>query len=385
LAHARRKNPAFSAAAPTVPDVNGGAVTTGKEPLIARRRIEAHPFVPADKEERNRHCQEVLTIQAHGLSRRLRHINCQTTVIGISGGLDSTLALLATCEAYRLNDWSLKGIIGITMPGFGTTDRTLANALQLMEELGITIRQIPISAAVRQHFQDIGHDPALKDITYENSQARERTQILMDVANQVGGLVIGTGDLSELALGWCTYNGDHMSMYGLNGAVPKTLLRSIVRFVAEQQPGSRISELLLNILDTPISPELLPPNEEGQITQHTEDSTGPYELHDFFIYHTVKNGFTPRKIYALAVQVFTQPAVPATAESGPGLSREQYDADTILHWLKIFYRRFFGQQFKRSAMPDGPKIGSIGFSPRGAWQMPSDADVTAWTEDLDSF
>ncbi|MBE6240351.1 MAG: NAD(+) synthase [Bacteroidales bacterium] len=317
-----------------------------------KRHVEPHPFAPAhDLDQR---CREILDIQTAGLATRLHHIQCKTAVIGISGGLDSTLALLVAAMAFDKLGWDRKRIIGVTMPGYGTTSRTKNNASELMDSLGITSREISIKDACDQHFKDIGHNPADHDVTYENSQARERTQILMDIANQTWGMVIGTGDLSELALGWATYNGDHMSMYGVNAGVPKTLVRSLVIWAAENRfPAER--QVLLDIADTPISPELLPANEKGEIQQVTEDLVGPYELHDFFIYNFVRLGYSPDKIFFLAKKAFS------------------YDDDTIKKWLKTFLRRFFNQQFKRSCLPDGPAVGSVSLSPRGAWNMPSDA------------
>ena len=310
-------------------------------------------------------CEEILNIQVAGLSKRLYHINAQKAVIGISGGLDSTLALLVTVKAFDKLGLDRKGIIGITMPGFGTTDRTYNNAMTLMKTLGVTIREISIAKAVTQHFEDIGHDMKVHDITYENSQARERTQILMDVANQVNGLVVGTGDLSELALGWATYNGDHMSMYGVNAGVPKTLIRYLVTFVA----GEMATETLLDIVDTPISPELIPADKNGKIKQKTEDLVGPYELHDFFIYYFMRFGFSPQKIFVLAQKAFAK----------------TYDDDTIKKWLTTFCRRFFTQQFKRSCLPDGPKVGTVSLSPRGDWRMPSDASYTLWLKECENL
>ena len=333
------------------------------------RRIDANPFLPSGEE--NSRCSEVIALQTAALMTRLNHIGCRSAIIGISGGLDSTLALLVAVMAFDRLGWSRERIIGITMPGFGTTSRTKNNAWDLMQTLGITCREISIKAACEQHFADIKHDAAVHDATYENSQARERTQILMDLANKEGGIVIGTGDLSELALGWATYNGDHMSMYGVNADIPKTLVKSLVRWVAENKfteaSGERsVKEILLDIIDTPISPELLPATEDGQIKQVTEDLVGPYELHDFFLYHFVRLGFTPEKIFFLAQKAF-----------GPDC-KTCYDNETIMKWLKTFVRRFFNQQFKRSCMPDGPKVGSVGLSPRGDWHMPSDA----WSTDF---
>lgn len=328
------------------------------------REIDPHPFIPKDS-DMQASCEEILNIQVSGLIKRLYHINAQKAVIGISGGLDSTLALLVTVKAFDKLGLDRKGIIGITMPGFGTTDRTYQNAMKLMETLGITIREISIAKAVTQHFEDIGHDMKIHDITYENSQARERTQILMDVANQVNGIVIGTGDLSELALGWATYNGDHMSMYGVNAGVPKTLIRYLVSYVA----GEMATDTLLDIIDTPISPELIPADEQGRIKQKTEDLVGPYELHDFFIYYFLRYGFSPSKIFVMAKKAFAN----------------DYDDEAIKKWLKTFCRRFFTQQFKRSCLPDGPKVGSVSLSPRGDWRMPSDASYTLWMQECEKL
>ena len=327
------------------------------------RRIEPHPFAP--EEDLDYRCREILDIQVAGLATRLNHISCRSAVVGISGGLDSTLALLVTALAFDKLGWSRERIIGVTMPGYGTTSRTRNNATDLMDGLGITSREISIAAACDQHFKDIGHDRNVTDVTFENSQARERTQILMDVANQTGGLVVGTGDLSELALGWATYNGDHMSMYGVNAGVPKTLVRSLVCWAAANRFGN-VSEILLDIADTPISPELLPADEHGEIQQVTEDLVGPYELHDFFIYNFIRFGYTPAKIMFLARKAFG----------------DRYDNDTIRKWLKTFLRRFFNQQFKRSCLPDGPKVGSVGLSPRGDWDMPSDAWSTLFQNSI---
>lgn len=326
------------------------------------------PFVPAGKELDER-CEEIFSIQVMGLAKRLKHTKAATAVIGISGGLDSTLALLVCVRTFDKLGLSRKGILGITMPGFGTTDRTYRNAVALMEYLGISTKEISIREACIQHFKDIGHDINTHDVTYENAQARERTQILMDVANQTNGLVIGTGDLSELALGWATYNGDHMSMYGLNASIPKTLVKYLVRWVAENETDERSKATLLDIVDTPISPELTPANEEGMIAQKTEDLVGPYELHDFFLYYFLRFGFRPSKIFFLAGRAF----------SG------EYDPETIKKWLHTFFRRFFSQQFKRSCMPDGPKVGSITLSPRGDWRMPSDASAEMWLEEVENI
>ena len=325
-----------------------------------QRVIDPHPFIPKNEDMQSA-CEEILNIQVAGLAKRLYHINAQKAVIGISGGLDSTLALLVTVKAFDKLDLDRKGIIGITMPGFGTTDRTHSNAIKLMETLGVTIREISIAKAVIQHFEDIGQDMQLHDITYENSQARERTQILMDVANKENAIVVGTGDLSELALGWATYNGDHMSMYGVNAGVPKTLIRYLVTYVS----GEMATETLLDIVDTPISPELIPADEQGNIKQKTEDLVGPYELHDFFIYYFLRYGFRPKKIFLMAQKAFA----------------DTYDDATIKKWLTTFCRRFFNQQFKRSCLPDGQKVGSVSLSPRGDWRMPSDASSALWLKE----
>ena len=328
------------------------------------RAIDPHPFIPK-AENMSEACEEILNIQVAGLAKRLYHINAKKAVIGISGGLDSTLALLVTVKAFDKMALDRKGIIGITMPGFGTTDRTYHNAIKLMQTLGITIREINIAKAVTQHFHDIGHNGKVHDITYENSQARERTQILMDVANQENAIVIGTGDLSELALGWATYNGDHMSMYGVNAGIPKTLIRYLVTYVS----GEMATETLLDIVDTPISPELIPADENGNIKQKTEDLVGPYELHDFFIYYFLRYGFRPKKIFLMAQKAFA----------------DTYDDEIIKKWLTTFCRRFFNQQFKRSCLPDGPKVGSVSLSPRGDWRMPSDASSALWLKECESL
>lgn len=341
------------------------------------RTVEPHPFVPdGDAAEIDRRAREVLSIQVTGLVSRLEHIGCQTAVIGISGGLDSTLALLVTALAFDQLGWSRDRILGITMPGLGTSGRTKGNAVDLMAALGVTAREISVVPAVEQHFRDIGHDPKVMDATYENAQARERTQILMDVANQENGIVIGTGDLSELALGWCTYNGDQMSMYGVNAGVPKTLVIHLVRWAAENRfgaagghTGRSVREILLDIVDTPISPELTPSDASGAIAQKTEDLVGPYELHDFFLYHFFRFGTSPAKLYFLARKAFA----------------DKYDEDTLKKWLRKFYWRFFSQQFKRSALPDGPKVGSVSLSPRGDWRMPSDAKSSLFLAELDTL
>ena len=333
------------------------------------RRVDPMPFVPADEAHRSERCEEIFQIQSHGLARRLAHTGCRCAVVGISGGLDSTLALLVTVRTFDKLGLDRRGILGITMPGFGTTDRTYRNALKLMEGLGVTVREIPIRDACLQHFRDIGLPESDRSAAYENAQARERTQILMDVANMEGGLVIGTGDLSELALGWATYNGDQMSMYGANASVPKTLVRHLVRWAADTERDGATRATLLDIIDTPVSPELLPADREGNIAQKTEDLVGPYELHDFFLYNFVRAGFRPAKIAFLAEQAFAG----------------SYDRETIVKWLRVFFRRFFAQQFKRSAMPDGPKVGSVSLSPRGDWRMPSDASAALWLRELEEL
>lgn len=326
------------------------------------------PFVPTDKTDRDRRCDEILNIQAMGLKKRLAHTGCKHAVIGISGGLDSTLALLVTVKAFDLLGLDHSGIQAITMPCFGTTDRTYQNACTLTKKLGAVLKEIPIHEAVELHFQQIGHNKDVHDITYENAQARQRTLVLMDIANKVNGMVIGTGDMSELALGWATYNGDHMSMYGVNCSVPKMLVRYLVLYYAETTLDKELQQVLMDILDTPVSPELLPPK-EGKIAQKTEDIVGPYELHDFFLYYMMRFGYTPSKIYRLACYTFQ------------GI----YDKETILKWLETFYKRFFSQQFKRSCLPDGPKVGSVALSPRGDWRMPSDASVQMWIKDLEKI
>ena len=323
------------------------------------------PFIPANERIREKRCEEVLTIQAMGLKKRLAHTHARTAVVGISGGLDSTLALLVTARAFDLLGKDKKEIYAVTMPCFGTTDRTYQNACEMSKRLGTTLMEVPIAEAVKVHFRDIGHDPENHDVTYENAQARERTQVLMDIANANNGMVIGTGDMSELALGWATYNGDHMSMYGVNSSVPKTLVRYLVKHSADTAKDQELKEILYDVLDTPVSPELLPPK-EGRIAQKTEDLVGPYELHDFYLYYFLRFGYPPSKIFKLAETAFA----------------DQYDSVTILKWLETFCRRFFTQQFKRSCLPDGPKVGSVALSPRGDWRMPSDACVTAWLKDL---
>ncbi len=337
------------------------------------RDVEPHPFIPktADMEQS---CDEIFSIQVAGLAKRLVHTGCKTVVLGISGGLDSTLALLVCVKTFDKLGRDRKGIVGVTMPGFGTTDRTHSNAVDLMHALGVTSMEISISDSVRQHFKDIGQDMAVHDVTYENSQARERTQILMDLSNKLGGMVVGTGDLSELALGWATYNGDHMSMYGVNAGIPKTLIKHLVEFVASKVDESSRSTLY-DILDTPVSPELIPADENGNISQKTEELVGPYELHDFFLYNILRFGFRPRKIFMLARRAF----------DGSHEGASFYDDDTIKKWLKTFLRRFFAQQFKRSCLPDGPKVGSVSLSPRGDWRMPSDASASLWLKECEQL
>ena len=330
------------------------------------RFVDPAPFVPGNKADREKRCEEIFMIQAMGLKKRLEHTHAATAVVGISGGLDSTLALLVMVKAFDLIGKDHKDIVAVTMPGFGTTDRTYDNAVSLIKSLGATFREVSIVDSVRVHFKDIGQDEAVHDVTYENGQARERTQILMDIANKSGGMVIGTGDMSELALGWATYNGDHMSMYGVNASVPKTLVRHLVCYYADTCADETLQKVLYDVLDTPVSPELLPP-EDGKISQKTEDIVGPYELHDFFLYYILRFGCTPKKIYCLANYAFAG----------------TYDTETIQKWLKTFYRRFFSQQFKRSCLPDGPKVGTVAVSPRGDLRMPSDASARVWMEELE--
>ncbi|MDD7258230.1 MAG: NAD(+) synthase [Prevotellaceae bacterium] len=332
------------------------------------RHVNPHPFIP-QKDDMKKSCDEIFNIQVCALAKRMVHTHCQKVVVGISGGLDSTLALLVCVKTFDKLNLPRTGIIGVTMPGFGTTDRTYRNALSLMSSLGIAVREISIVKAVKQHFEDIGHDISTHDVTYENAQARERTQLLMDISNQVGGLVVGTGDLSELALGWATYNGDHMSMYGVNAGIPKTLIRHLLRFVAYSGIDEQSRITLLDVIDTPISPELTPADEHGNIQQKTEDLVGPYELHDFFIYYFLRFGFSPRKIFMLAQKAFDG----------------TYDSDAIKKWLTVFVRRFFAQQFKRSCLPDGPKVGSVSLSPRGDWRMPSDASCALWLNECEQL
>lgn len=335
------------------------------------RFVDPQPFVPSGAADRDARCSEIIFIQTAGLARRLDAIRARSLVVGISGGLDSTLALLVAVNAFDRLGLPREGITGVTMPGFGTTGRTHSNSVRLMEGLGVTIREIPIADAVNLHFRDIGHDPEVRDITYENSQARERTQILMDIANQTGGIVLGTGDLSELALGWATYNGDHISMYGVNAGVPKTLVRYLVEWFAagaRRRGDDPVADTLDDIIATPVSPELLPPTASGEIAQKTEDTVGPYLLHDFFLYYTLRFGFSPRRIFILARKAF--PDTPP---------------EVIIRWMKVFFRRFFAQQFKRSCLPDGPKVGSVCLSPRGDWRMPSDASSALWLDEIDSL
>ena len=332
------------------------------------RKILQTPFVPETETERNLYCKETLMIQAMALKKRLDHTNCKSAVVGISGGLDSTLAILVTAKAYDLLGLDRKDILGVTMPCFGTTDRTYQNACLLVEKLGATLKEVDIKEAVTLHFKDIEHDMNVHDVTYENSQARERTQVLMDIANQTNGMVIGTGDMSELALGWATYNGDHMSMYAVNASLPKTFIKHVVKYYAEMCEEKELKEVLLDILDTPVSPELLPPK-DGEIAQKTEDLVGPYELHDFYLYYMLRYGYEPSKIYRLAKYAF----------------EGVYDDETILRWLKKFYWRFFSQQFKRSCVPDGPRVSGMSLSPRGDWRMPSDACVAVWIKELEEL
>ncbi|MDC7225967.1 MAG: NAD(+) synthase [Spirochaetales bacterium] len=381
IAHERGRNKTFSdCAAVELGDRNeiifrsieletGNDIEQGMElkPRNLMRFLDARPFVPASADSREYRCREIFMIQSAGLASRLRHIGCSKVVIGLSGGLDSTLALLVCIEAFKSLGLNKKGIICITMPGFGTTGRTRGNAEMLCEKLGLGLETVEITPAVRQHFNDIGHDESVRNITYENSQARERTQILMDKANQTGGIVIGTGDLSEQAMGWSTYNGDHMSMYAVNTGVPKTLVRFLVEYYIEHIAEAETAAVLADINATPISPELLPPDEDGNIAQKTEDNIGPYELHDFFLFQVVRCGFEPKKVLFLAEAAFNS----------------SYDRETIQKWLKLFYHRFFSQQFKRSCVPDGPKVGTIALSPRADWRMPSDASVAMWLKELD--
>ena len=366
----RRINTTFAANAANCSETKAIRLSTemvNKKEFELTRTIKPLPFVPSDT-GLNERCEEIFSIQVSGLAKRLIHTNCKTTIIGISGGLDSTLALLVCVKTFDKLKLDRKGIIGITMPGFGTTDRTYHNALDLMKSLGVTIKEISIKDACIQHFKDLEHDINVHDVTYENSQARERTQIIMDFANQVNGIVIGTGDLSELALGWATYNGDHMSNYGVNGSIPKTLVKYLVKWVAYNNVDEQSRNTLLDIVDTPISPELIPADNNGNIKQKTEDLVGPYELHDFFLYYFLRFGFRPAKIFFLANKAFNG----------------SYDEETIKKWLITFFRRFFSQQFKRSCLPDGPKVG-ISLSPRGDWRMPSDASSAIWLQECENL
>ena len=366
IAHRRRTMSTFSMAKEDWP--NRSEFSLSMEETELSRFVDPKPFVPSDETKRAERCEEILDIQSYGLYKRLAHTKAKTAVVGISGGLDSTLALLVTARAFDLLELDHKGIIAVTMPGFGTTDRTYQNALSMIEALHATLKEVDIRPAVLQHFKDIEHDESVHDVTYENSQARERTQILMDIANKHGGLVIGTGDLSELALGWATYNGDHMSMYGVNASVPKTLVRHLVKYYADECSKDNLKKVLYDVLKTPVSPELLPPK-NGTISQKTEELVGPYELHDFFLYHMVRLGQEPKKIYRLAKVAFL----------------DEYDEATIKKWLQTFLRRFFAQQFKRSCLPDGPKVGTVALSPRGDWRMPSDAVASLWLEEAENL
>lgn len=336
-----------------------------KEAAELTRKFPKKPFVPADEQIRSRRCEEILEIQAMGLKKRLAHTGAKTAVVGLSGGLDSTLALLVTARAFEMLKKDKKEILAVTMPCFGTTDRTYQNACKMSEQVGAALKEVPIAEAVRVHFRDIGQKESDHSVTYENAQARERTQVLMDIANRTGGMVIGTGDMSELALGWATYNGDHMSMYGVNASVPKTLVRYLVKYAADETTDEKLKKVLYDVLDTPVSPELLPPK-DGDIAQCTEDLVGPYELHDFFLYYMLRFGYSPKKIFRLARDTFEQ----------------EYDTETILKWLEIFVKRFFSQQFKRSCLPDGPKIGTVALSPRGDLRMPSDASAAVWLQEI---
>ena len=364
IANERRKNTTFTETQEHVlPRIPFGLEQTE---TILTRTFPSRPFVPRDDQERAKRCEEILTIQAMGLKKRLAHTYAKSAVVGISGGLDSTLALLVTAKAFDALGLERSGITAVTMPCFGTTDRTYQNACKMSLKVGATLREVRIGDAVMQHFKDIGHDPQDHSVTYENSQARERTQVLMDIANQTGGLVIGTGDMSELALGWATYNGDHMSMYGVNASVPKTLVRHLVHYYADTCEDPSLKEVLYDVLDTPVSPELLPPK-DGEIAQKTEDLVGPYELHDFFLYYFLRMGYEPGKIYRIAKLSFAG----------------EYDDETIYKWFRTFCWRFFSQQFKRSCLPDGPKVGTVALSPRGDWRMPSDACVALWIQNLE--
>ncbi len=364
LDYERRRMNTFTAS----PDMKSTYFSLETKETRLERHFPKTPFVPSDKKQLDSRCEEILTMQAVGLMTRLRHIGCKTAVLGLSGGLDSTLALIVAVHAFDLLELDRKGIHTITMPCFGTTDRTYNNACLLAKAYGSTLIEINICSSVMQHFSDIGQSPDIHDVTYENSQARERTQVLMDKANQLGGIVIGTGDLSELALGWATYNGDHMSMYAVNSSIPKTLVRWLVNYEAEISEGE-LKKILFDILDTPVSPELLPPKKNGTISQKTEDIVGPYELHDFFMYYILRYGFSPSKVFRIACLSFA----------------DTYPKEVIMKWLKKFYRRFFNQQFKRSCLPDGPKVGTVTLSPRGDWRMPSDASANMWLKELESI
>lgn len=371
----RMVNTSFTVAKQNIPSpicIEIPDVPVQTERFVLTRPVDAMPFVPMGRALDER-CEEILCIQSEGLAKRVKHTGAQTVVVGISGGLDSTLALLVCVHAFDRLGMNRRGIVGITMPGFGTTDRTYTNAIQLMKGLGITIREISITDACKLHFNDLGHDMGVHDVTYENSQARERTQILMDAANQMNGFVVGTGDLSELALGWATYNGDHMSMYAVNASVPKTLVKHLVAWMAENLADESSRTILRDIIATPISPELIPADENGDIVQKTEDLVGPYELHDFFLYYTLRFGFRPGKIFYLACRAF----------DGSREGLKAYSGETIKSWLTVFFRRFFTQQFKRSCLPDGPKVGSCSLSPRGDWRMPSDACSTLWLDECE--
>ena len=366
LVSERRKNTTFTADSSGYTVIDFDFVPNNSE---INRFVDPHPFVPSNNAERESRCKEIINIQALGLKKRLVHVGAKNVVIGISGGLDSTLALIITSRAFELAGLDKKGIITVTMPCFGTTSRTHSNAVTLCEALGTAFMEVDIAPAVERHFSDIGQDPELHDLTYENCQARERTQVLMDLAGKYNGFVIGTGDLSELALGWATYNGDHMSMYGVNCSIPKTLVKYLIKYTADYTSSTVLREVLLDILDTPVSPELLPPDENGNIAQITEDVVGPYELHDFFLYNMMRQAFPPEKIYFLAKLAF----------------RDKYDNSTILKWLRNFYWRFFAQQFKRSCIPDGPKVGSVSLSPRGDWRMPSDASAADFIQRIENL
>ena len=369
LSNARRNCNTYASSAYTPSFTIIESSISAEENESLDRAIDPMPFIPSNSEQRDAWCEEIFEIQTHALAKRMVHTYCKCAVIGISGGLDSTLALLATVRTFDKLGIDRKGIIGVTMPGFGTTDRTYNNAVTLIKELGVTFREISIADACRQHFKDIGLPEGDRSVTYENAQARERTQILMDIANMENGMVVGTGDMSELALGWATYNGDQMSMYGVNCSIPKTLMRYMVEWVADNEPNQSVSKALHDVVATPVSPELLPADEKGDIAQKTEDLVGPYELHDFFLYNFIGNGFSPAKIAMLAEKAF----------------EGRYNRPTIVHWIKTFFRRFFTQQFKRSAAPDGPKVSSISISAKGDWRMPADAMATVWLEECENL